>query len=80
MAAFLSCQQSSHCHWHYLPNMPSSFPRYDVMECLRPGGVVLVNASWTSFEEIEKVVPPKTRARLAALRPQVRLLLAWTAS
>ena len=50
------------------------------MECLRPGGVVLVNAPWTSFEEIEKVVPPKTRARLAALRPQVRLLLAWTAS
>ncbi len=44
------------------------------MECLRRGGKVLVNAPWSSFEEIEKVVPPKTRARLAALRPQVSFL------
>ncbi len=41
------------------------------MAGLRPGGVVLVNAPWKTFEEIEAAMPPRTRARLAALRPQV---------
>ncbi|GAB4822569.1 hypothetical protein N2152v2_009615 [Parachlorella kessleri] len=60
---------------HYIGvHQMTYFTKYDVMECLRRGGKVLVNAPWSSFEEIEKVVPPKTRARLAALRPQLYCL------
>lgn len=47
--------------------------RYDVMAGLRPGGVVLVNAPWKSFEEMEKNMPARTKARVAQLRPKVRV-------
>jgi pyruvate-ferredoxin/flavodoxin oxidoreductase len=45
--------------------------KYDVLAGLRPGGTVLINAPWRSFEELERHMHPRTRARLAELRPKV---------
>lgn len=53
-----------------LPPTPAT-ARYDVLAGLRPGGTVLINAPWRSFEELERHMHPRTRARLAELRPKV---------
>lgn len=53
------------------PPHPTTLPRYDVLEGLRPGGTVLINAPWRNFEELEAHMHPRTRARLAQLRPKV---------
>lgn len=54
---------------------------YRVVLCtqagLRPGGIVLVNAPWKTFEEVEKHMHPMTRARIAQLRPKVGVLFNW---
>lgn len=55
------------------PAPPPALCRYDVLSGLRPGGTVLINAPWKTFEEVEKYMPLKTKARLAALRPKVGL-------
>ena len=51
-------------------------PRFDTLAGLRPGGTVLVNAKWKSFEEMEKHMHPVTRSRIAQLRPKARACLA----
>lgn len=38
---------------------------------LRPGGTVLINAPWKTFQEVEAAMPAKTKTRMAALRPKV---------
>ncbi len=53
---------------------PPSLPRFDTLAGLRPGGTVLVNAKWKSFEEMEKHMHPMTRSRIAQLRPKARLM------
>ncbi len=53
------------------PPAPPAANRFDVLAGLRPGGTVLINAPWKTFEEVEAAMPPKTKTRLAALRPKV---------
>jgi pyruvate-ferredoxin/flavodoxin oxidoreductase len=50
------------------------FSKFDTLAGLRPGGTVLVNAKWKSFEEMEKHMHPMTRSRIAQLRPKLYCL------
>eukprot|EP00887_Chlorella_sp_A99_P003750 scaffold7.g3750.t1 len=57
---------------HYIGvHQMTYFGRFDTLAALRPGGTVLINAPWKSWEEVEKAMPPKTRARVASLRPKL---------
>lgn len=51
---------------------PRRAPRFDTLAGLRPGGTVLINAPWKSFEEVEQQMHPMARSRIAQLRPKVR--------
>lgn len=42
-----------------------------MLAALRPGGVVLVNAPWKSWEEMEPFLSQKTKTRVTELKPQV---------
>lgn len=60
---------------HYIGvHQQAYWSKFDVLAGLRHGGKVLINAPWKTWEEVEAAMPPKTRARVAALRPKIYCL------
>jgi hypothetical protein len=45
--------------------------KYDCLSRLKPGGVLVLNATWKSAREMEAALPAKVRRQLAALAPQM---------
>jgi pyruvate-ferredoxin/flavodoxin oxidoreductase len=45
--------------------------KYDCLSRLKPGGVLVMNATWKSAREMEAALPAKVRRQLAALAPQM---------
>ncbi|KAI8468670.1 MAG: thiamine diphosphate-binding protein [Monoraphidium minutum] len=52
-------------------HQPKYLVKYDVLARLRKNGVVLINAPFTSFEDLEAHVPERVKQQLARLRPQL---------
>lgn len=45
--------------------------KFDVLAGLHKGGKVLINAPWTTWEEVRAACPPRTLSRIAELRPTI---------
>jgi hypothetical protein len=52
-------------------SLQSYLHKYDCLSRLKPGGVLVLNATWKSAREMEAALPGKVRRQLAALAPQM---------
>ncbi|KXZ51159.1 hypothetical protein GPECTOR_13g646 [Gonium pectorale] len=55
-------------------NHQSYMGKYDTLANLKPGGVVVINTTFTNVESLGKYLPAKVKRQLAALRPQLHLI------
>ncbi|GLI66847.1 hypothetical protein VaNZ11_010830 [Volvox africanus] len=55
-------------------NHQSYMAKYDTMACLKPGGVMVLNTTFTTIESLSKYLPTKVKKELAALKPELYLI------
>lgn len=52
-------------------HLQSYLTKYDCLSRLKPGGVLVLNATWKSIEEMDAALPAKVKRQIAALKPQM---------
>lgn len=52
-------------------HLQSYLSKYDCISRLKPGGVLVVNATWKSAEEMDAALPARVKRQIAALKPQL---------
>eukprot|EP00878_Enallax_costatus_P009641 GHUV01010072.1.p1 GENE.GHUV01010072.1~~GHUV01010072.1.p1 ORF type:complete len:949 (+),score=263.54 GHUV01010072.1:230-3076(+) len=52
-------------------HLASYLSKFDCLDRLKPGGVLVVNTAWKSAEDMQAALPSKVLRQLAALQPQL---------
>ncbi|GLC52240.1 hypothetical protein PLESTB_000599400 [Pleodorina starrii] len=59
-------------------NHQSYMAKYDILASLKPGGVLVLNTTFTTVESLTKYLPDKVKRQLAVLKPRLYLIDAWS--